>query len=116
MSNTRRDAADIGLVIPDLGNPFFPSLVQAVERAARARGVGVLIANSDNDAAIEHDAFRMLIERRVGAILVSATHATESVATITDAAKVVPVIQLDRIVAEYCPGCVPIRRRRSPRS
>jgi len=103
VSDARGDAADIGLVIPDLGNPFFPSLVQAVERAARARGVGVLIANADNDAAIEHDAFRMLIERRVGAILVSATHITNSVATITDAARVVPVIQLDRIVAESLP-------------
>ncbi len=103
VSDARGDAADIGLVIPDLGNPFFPSLVQAVERAARARGIGVLIANSDNDAAIEHDAFRMLIERRVGAILVSATHATDSVATITDAARVIPTIQLDRIVADSLP-------------
>lgn len=99
----RGGAADIGLVIPDLGNPFFPSLVQAVERAARARGVGVLIANADNEAEIERDAFRMLIERRVGAILVSATHITDSVATITEAARVVPTIQLDRIVAESLP-------------
>ncbi|MEO6533822.1 MAG: substrate-binding domain-containing protein [Pseudolysinimonas sp.] len=99
----RKGAADIGLVIPDLGNPFFPTLVQAVEQAARARGIGVLIANTNNDADIERDAFRMLIERRVGAILVSATHTTDSVATIEDAARVVPTIQLDRIVAESLP-------------
>ncbi|MEO6115821.1 MAG: substrate-binding domain-containing protein [Pseudolysinimonas sp.] len=99
----RGSAADIGLVIPDLGNPFFPSLVQAVEQAARARGVGVLIANTNNDADVERDAFRMLIERRVGAILVSATHTTDSVETIVDAARVVPTIQIDRVVAESLP-------------
>ncbi|MEP6843846.1 MAG: substrate-binding domain-containing protein, partial [Pseudolysinimonas sp.] len=109
MSNTtgsvtnRGGAADIGLVIPDLGNPFFPSLVQAVEHAARARGVGVLIANTNNDAEIERDAFRMLIDRQVGAIVVSATHTTDSVATIVDAARLVPIIQIDRIVVESLP-------------
>ena len=80
---TGRDGAgDIGLVVPDLGNPFFPALVQAVEQAARARGAGVLITDATNDADIERDAVRMLIDRRVSAILISATHHADSVETV----------------------------------
>src|SRR5258706_2360130 len=36
-SRTGRTRA-IGLVLPDLTNPFFPELAQAVENTARARG------------------------------------------------------------------------------
>jgi LacI family transcriptional regulator len=94
---------DIGLVVPDITNPFFASLVQAVENAARARGVGVMIAVANNDAEVERDAVRMLTERRVGAILISATHITESVETIAEASRAVPTIQIDRIADESLP-------------
>jgi LacI family transcriptional regulator len=99
----REGAADIGLVIPDITNPFFPALVQAVENAARARGVGVLIADSNNDAELERDAVRMLIDRAVCAILVSPTHATDSVATLVESSQRVPTIQIDRVVDESLP-------------
>lgn len=36
----------IGLVLPDIANPLFPALAQAVEAEAQARGMGVLIADS----------------------------------------------------------------------
>ena len=99
----RAGAADIGLVVPDLGNPFFPALVQAVEKAARARGVGVLIVDANNDASIELDGVRMLTDRRVGAILISATHHTESVETVREASRIVPTVQIDRVADDALP-------------
>lgn len=99
----RGTLADIGLVIPDITNPFFAALVQAVENAARARRIGVMITDSNNDAAVEGDAARMLIERRVGAILISPTHATDSVATVTESSRMLPTMQIDRVVDEKLP-------------
>lgn len=49
----------IGLVLPDLSNPLFPAIAQAVERAAQAQGYGVLIADSQG----EEDAQTAAVER-----------------------------------------------------
>ena len=43
----------IGLVIPDLQNPFFAELARGAEDAAQSRGYTVLIGNTDEDPAKE---------------------------------------------------------------
>jgi LacI family transcriptional regulator len=88
----------LGLVIPDITNPFFPELVQAIEHAARERGLGVLIADSANDPAAEREAMRTLVDRRVDALLVSPTHITESRDALAETATRVPTIQIDRVI------------------
>ena len=43
----------VGLIIPDLTNPFFPKLAQDIEQEARARGYTVLLADSHDDAELQ---------------------------------------------------------------
>jgi LacI family transcriptional regulator len=93
----------IGLVVPDITNPFFPALVQAIEHAARDRGFGVLIADADNDPDVERSAVRTLVDRRVDAILISPTHLTASLPGLAEAARVVRTIQIDRVIDETLP-------------
>lgn len=88
----------LGLVIPDITNPFFPALVQAIEHSARKRGIGVLIIDADNDPLVEHAALRTLLDRRVDAILISPTHVTASLAALAESARVVPTVQIDRVI------------------
>lgn len=46
----RRDYTNmIGMVIPDITNPFFPALVRAAEDVAYAHGYRLVLCNSDND-------------------------------------------------------------------
>ena len=59
----------IGLVLPDITNPFFPKLAQDVERAASERGYAVLLADTGGSLARERQAVRNLISRGVEAIL-----------------------------------------------
>lgn len=93
----------LGLVIPDITNPFFPSLIQAIEHAARARGLGIVIADADNDPHIERIALRTLIDQRVDAVLISPTDLTASLDGLRDAAGRIPVIQVDRVIDEELP-------------
>lgn len=50
----------IGLVLPDLTNPFFPELAQAVENTARSAGLLVCLVDSQGKAAGEADGFSLL--------------------------------------------------------
>ena len=43
-----RRSKTIGLIIPDVTNPFFSELALHVERSAAAAGYNVILGNSDN--------------------------------------------------------------------
>jgi LacI family transcriptional regulator len=45
----------------------------------------------------------MLIDRRVSAILISATHHTDSVETVREASRMLPTIQIDRVADDTLP-------------
>ena len=49
----------IGLIVPDIANPFFPPMIRAAQRAAEETGHTVLIADTDGDVERE----RRMIER-----------------------------------------------------
>ncbi|MFM0736361.1 LacI family DNA-binding transcriptional regulator [Paraburkholderia xenovorans] len=71
----------VGLVIPDIANPFFAALASAVEQAAEERGQGVLLSATSNSAAREADYVdRMLRNRVSGLLFVSGHHNSRELA------------------------------------
>ncbi|OWV66455.1 LacI family transcriptional regulator [Rhizobium sp. R339] len=66
----------LGLVLPDIANPLFPKIAQAIEFAASAAGYGVLIADSRGDAAAQAEAINRLVERGVDGMVVIPRRAT----------------------------------------
>jgi LacI family transcriptional regulator, galactose operon repressor len=50
-----RMSASIGLIIDDVGNPFFSVVHRGVEEVARERGVLVFVGSSDEDSEREHE-------------------------------------------------------------
>jgi LacI family transcriptional regulator len=59
----------IGLVLPDLTNPFFPELAQAVENRARSLGLLVCLIDSQGRADGESDGFALLMQHAVDGII-----------------------------------------------
>jgi LacI family transcriptional regulator len=92
----RQETDTIGLVVADITNPFFPTLVQAVEGVLREARFGLLLADAQNDPEAEARAVRLLLGRRVDAILITPVDRHRSAATVEEAARSVPVVQLDR--------------------
>jgi LacI family transcriptional regulator len=61
----------IGLVVPDLLDPYYPSIASGVEQAARKSQHAVLICNTLGTESRLRDYVRLLRARRVEAIVVS---------------------------------------------
>lgn len=59
----------IGLVLPDLTNPFFPELAQAVENTARSAGLLVCLIDSQGRADGEADGLALLMQHGVDGII-----------------------------------------------
>lgn len=63
----------IGLVMPDSTNPFFAEYAHAVEQAAAAKGLAMILVNSARDIDHERDLVHKLISRQVDGLLMAAT-------------------------------------------
>lgn len=59
----------IGLVLPDLTNPFFPQLAQAVESTARNLGLLVCLIDSQGGAEGESDGWTLLSQHGVDGVI-----------------------------------------------
>ncbi|MEY2608470.1 MAG: LacI family transcriptional regulator, partial [Verrucomicrobiota bacterium] len=59
----------IGLVIPEISNPFFAALASAVEEVAFRAGHGVLLCNTRNDPDRELSYLRLLCTRQIDGII-----------------------------------------------
>ena len=65
-----RTSTALGIVVPDLTNPFYAQLAVGVERAASALGYAVLTAHTECLPDTEAEAGRALIERRVDGVVI----------------------------------------------
>jgi len=62
-------AYDIGLIIPNIHNPFYPELARGAEDTARAAGYTAFLCNSDRDVHKEHGYIQSLIMNNVSGII-----------------------------------------------
>ncbi len=64
-------SGNIGLIVPDLANPFFADIMKGVQRRAREARQAILVADTDEQAGLESDALRSLARQVDGVILAS---------------------------------------------
>jgi LacI family transcriptional regulator len=62
---------NIGLMVADIANPFFPPLIKAAESQARRHDHHVFVADTNEDALVEEDLIRALSKQVDGVLLCS---------------------------------------------
>lgn len=99
----RRETTSAGVVVPNINNPFFPALIQAVEAEFRKAGWSMLLAEAQDDVEVERECLDLLIARRVDRLLVSPVDRRKSRPAVVAAAREVAVMQLDRRASSEVP-------------
>ena len=66
----------MGLLVLDMGNPFFVDVARGAERAARDAGLGVMVCNSAQSAGEEAEYLSLFAEQRVRGVLLTPADAT----------------------------------------
>ena len=61
----------VGLIVPDITNPFFADIARGVGEAARAAGYGVLLCNTGERPDRELDYIHLLHRKRVDGLLIT---------------------------------------------
>jgi len=85
----------IGLIISDIQNPFFTSLVRAVEDVAYDHDYVVLLCNSDEDIEKERLYIDLLLSEQVSGVVITPTRETDNPSRrLVEAGT--PVVSVDR--------------------
>jgi LacI family transcriptional regulator len=62
---------NIGLIVADIANPFFPPLIKAAESQARKHDHHIFVADTNEDATVEEELVRALAKQVDGILLCS---------------------------------------------
>ncbi len=88
----------IGLILPDLTNPFFPDLALAVERAAAQAGYAVFLINSENSIESEEAGLNKLLQHGVDGLVWCPASDND---TLKKAKSLLPIVVVDRPMQNY---------------
>jgi LacI family transcriptional regulator len=95
--NLRKASTNLwAVVISDIENPFFTSLVRGLEDVAQTEGYHVVLCNSDEDAAKEAAYASAVLTEQMAGVVISPTSTAEGVEQL--AAAKIPMVLIDRRV------------------
>ncbi|MBT8226227.1 MAG: LacI family DNA-binding transcriptional regulator [Dactylosporangium sp.] len=93
---------NIGLIVADIANPFFPPLIKAAESQARDRDYHVFVADTNEDSVTEEKLVQALAKQVDGVLLCSPRMSNDLIERV---GRDVPVVVVNRLV-ESIPAVV----------
>lgn len=90
----------LGVIVADIGNPFFAGVIRGISDTCDANGYAVIVLSTDEKLTLEKAAIGVLMDKQVdGIIIASAATRVEEVSHIQDALnRSIPIVLLDRLV------------------
>lgn len=96
-SGLRRQRTDtVGMVVPQVSNPYFSTLMGAVSRRLQRNGKTVLLVDAEDDPVTEAEGLHRLLDRSIDGLFTVPVDEHASTPALTEAARLVHLVQLDR--------------------
>ena len=71
----------LGMLVPDIANPFFPPIIRGAEDVALSRGYALVLCNTEDVPDREATYLRVLRERQVDGLLIASSRMSDAVIT-----------------------------------
>lgn len=85
----------IGLILPDITNPFFPGIARGAEDKANDAGYSIIFCNTDDKLEVEEKYIESLTKKMADGIIIAHSSNSEKMSEILERCKV-PIILIDR--------------------
>ncbi len=85
----------IGLILPDITNPFFPGIARGAEDKANEAGYSIIFCNTDDKLEVEEKYIETLTKKMADGIIIAHSSNSEKMSEILERCKV-PIILIDR--------------------
>jgi LacI family transcriptional regulator len=90
----------IGLIVPDVVNPFFAPVVRGAETTARKAGYRVLLCNSEGDLRLEREYIDDLVGHRVDGLIIAPASDRSRIALLPLLRSSFPMVLIDRALPD----------------
>jgi LacI family transcriptional regulator len=107
-------SAIIGLLISDIRNPFFTTLIRGVEDVAQRNGYSLILCNSDEDPQKERQYVAVLCAEQVAGAIVVPTRERQSAMQLFREHHI-PIVAVDRRLADHHVDAVLVNNVRGAR-
>ena len=67
----KSESRDIGVIIPNISNPFYPQLVLGIETEAKKHGFNIILCNSFRDVSNEKKYIESMYQKQIKGIILS---------------------------------------------
>ncbi len=105
----------IGLVVPDLHNPFYPVLADYLDQAIAVKGYDLILEHTRNDLATEQHCFQSILDRQVDGVVLIVSDPelhrsflaglrTSGPPAVAMAARPAIPLPVDSVVSDFSPG------------
>ncbi|MEH7130233.1 LacI family DNA-binding transcriptional regulator [Neobacillus drentensis] len=99
-SMKRKETNTIGIIVPDITNPFFPHVVAGIEQKAREKGYYTILSSTNESPIIEEEIVKIFIERGVdGVIITTANETGNHIKLLQDQG--IPIVAVDRAIKNF---------------
>ncbi len=92
-----RQTRTVGMIIPNITNPFFPEVVRAVEDVLNREGYTLVLGNSDYNIQKEEAYYRTFMAKRVDGLILEITPVKPPQHLYRHDWEEVPVVYIDRL-------------------
>jgi DNA-binding LacI/PurR family transcriptional regulator len=97
-----KTSRSLGLIIPNITNPFYPELARGAEDAARKYGYSIFLCNNDRDIEKEREYVNILSEKNVdGLILVKPQITSQEINELKERCNIV-LVDVDDVFVQGC--------------
>ncbi len=96
----------IGIVVPDLRNPFMPEMITAIEKAAMKHGFSALLAISDGNTEMQSSILTRMASGQVDGIITTPCETSESLRMLNAINPKIPVVSLKNFDGLRCSSVV----------
>jgi len=90
----------IGLIVPDISNPWFAKIARGIEKELRKKNYNVTLCNSNDDIAIEIKSLKLLQDMKVDGIVIApiGIHYDHLIESYKDGT---PIVLVDRFFEQF---------------
>lgn len=89
----------LGMIIPDIQNPFFSEIAKAIEIESEKQGYSVILCNTLNEKKKEEEYLKLLISKLVDGVIIASCGCRSEWIKILKNNKI-PFVMIDRMVSE----------------
>ncbi|MEW9051128.1 MAG: LacI family DNA-binding transcriptional regulator [Neobacillus sp.] len=99
-SMKKKETNTIGIIVPDITNPFFPHVVAGIEQKAREKGYYTILSSTNESPIVEEEIVKIFIERGVdGVIITTANETGDHIRLLQEQG--IPIVAVDRAIKKF---------------